>query len=230
MKPMYIFVSGFGHAGTTLMTVMLGSHPDTHLIPYETRWFLWGDNSDEAIAYAKNIDKPYIVEKTPMHVRKIEQMHEHFSDAKFIVMVRNPYDVIASQYKRHGDIDKAINRMKIDFEHIEKSKNLNYVKIVSYEDLLENTQSALNDICKFLEIKFYEEMLDYHKENIAWEGVEPKYSDGVGEQEHLHRRAWQVSQPLFDGRGRYKELSSKQIKYISNSIDYVIESLNYNKL
>jgi hypothetical protein len=227
---MYIFVSGFGHAGTTLMTVMLGSHPDAHLIPYETRWFLWGDNPDEAIAYAKNIDKPYIIEKTPMHVRKIEQMHKSFPDAKFVVMIRNPYDVIASQYKRHSNIDKAIQRMKDDYEAIQKSKEKPYVKVVRYEDLIDDTEGVLRSICKFIGIEFNSEMLNYHRKDINWEGVEPKYSDGVGEKEHLHRRAWQVSQPLFDGRGRHKELSPKSIEYLNSHLGKVIKNLKYNKI
>jgi hypothetical protein len=77
---MFIFVSGFGHGGTTLMSVILGSHPDTHLIPYETRWFFAGEFSgEEAIEYSHNISSPYIIEKTPMHVRKIDKIADIFS-------------------------------------------------------------------------------------------------------------------------------------------------------
>jgi hypothetical protein len=227
---MYIFVSGFGHAGTTLMTVMLGSHPQTHLIPYETRWFLWEDKVKEAVDYAQKINKPYIIEKTPMHVRKIDAMHNSFPDAKFIVMIRNPYDVIASQYKRHADIEKAINRMHDDYFAIKKAHDLGYVKVVRYENVIEHTSDELKDICNFLGITFCEQMLNYHQQSIEWEGVEPRYSDGVGEKEHLHRRAWQVSQPLFDGRGRHKELSQDHINYVNSSLGHIIDELKYERI
>ena len=35
--------------------------------------------------------------------------------------------------------------------------------------------------------------------------------DGVGWMSHRHRRAWQVRQPIFDGRGRRVELTQEEM-------------------
>jgi len=217
---MYIFVSGFGHGGTTLMASILGSHPDIHLIPYETRWFLWKELSDkEPIKYAKNIQEPYIVEKTPMHVRKIRGISKLFPDSHFVVMVRNPLDVIASQYKRHGDIHKAIRRCKEDYDAIANVKNMGHVHIVRYEDLIADTEGVVKDVCGRVGLLFDAEMLSFHEKKIPWEGVTPVLTDGVGEEEHLKRRAWQIQQPIFDGRGRWRgELNDDQVQLVRSEL------------
>jgi protein O-GlcNAc transferase len=226
---MYIFVSGFGHGGTTLMASILGSHPDIHLIPYETRWFLWKELSDkDPLEYASLVDKPYIVEKTPMHVRKIGGIKELLPDSHFVIMVRNPLDVIASQIKRHGDIMKAIDRCKKDYDAISNVKNMEHVQIVRYEDLIEDTEGVIRGICGGIGLLFDEEMLKYHEKKIPWEGVIPQDNDGVGEEKHLQRRAWQIQQPIFDGRRRWRrELTDDQVGLVREYLVAAFEELNY---
>jgi protein O-GlcNAc transferase len=102
------------------------------------------------------------------------------------------------------------------------------VKIVRYEDMIDDPQGVIQDVCEFVGLIFRAEMLDYHKKDIKWEGVDPEYTDGVGEEEHLKRRAWQVTQPLFDGRGRWqRELNNDQVSIILNKVGYVVDELNY---
>lgn len=225
---MYIFVSGFGHGGTTLMASILGSHPDIHLIPYETRWFIEKISDIEPMKYAKNINKPYIVEKTPSHVRKIRGISKIFPDSHFVVMVRNPLDVIASQYKRHGDIYKAIDRCKQDYDAISNVKDMGHVHIVRYEDLIQDVENVVKDICGRIGLLFSAEMLNYHKEQKMFVDVVPEHTDGVGEEEHLRRRAWQIQQPIFDGRGRWQsELNDDQVRLVRSKMHGAMKKLNY---
>ena len=211
------------------MASILGSHPDVHLIPYETRWFLWKELSDkEPKAYAKNIDSPYIVEKTPMHVRKIRGISKLFPDSKFVVMVRNPLDVIASQYKRHGDISKAIQRCIEDYDAIANVKNMEHVYIVRYEDLIEDTESVVKGVCEHIGLLFDDEMLKFYEKPTMLTDVDAKQTDGVGEKEHLQRRAWQIQQPIFDGRGRWeRELKDRHVKLVRRELAAAIQELNY---
>jgi len=227
---MYIFISGFGHGGTTIMSVILGAHSQTHLIPYETRWFLSGEiNDSKAIAYSHSVPSGYIIEKTPMHVRKIPEISKLFPDAKFVIMVRNPLDVIASQYKRHGDLGKALKRIKEDYASIANVQHMKCVHIVRYEDMIEDPVGVIEKVCMFVGLLFEPEMLEYHRKDLKWSGVEPEYSDGVGEEKHLKRRAWQVTQPIFDGRGRWsRELNDDQVKTILKDIGYIVEELKYD--
>jgi protein O-GlcNAc transferase len=228
----YIFVSGFGHGGTSLMASILGSHPDTHLIPYETRWFLTEKLSDRELKeYAKNIDKPYIIEKTPMHVRKIRGISELFPDSHFVIMVRNPLDVVASQYKRHGDIHKAISRCQEDYDAIANVKSMGHVHIVRYEDLVSNTESVIRGICGDVGLLFRAEMLRFYEKPRMFLDVDAKQTDGVGEEEHLKRRAWQIQQPIFDGSGRWRsELNSDQIGAIQDCLKKIFSFFCYNSI
>lgn len=225
---MYIFVSGFGHGGTTLMACILGSHPDVHLIPYETRWFLRKMSAADPLEYASLVDKPYIVEKTPMHVRKIGGIKELLPDSQFVIMVRNPLDVIASQYKRHGDVQKAIERCKEDYEAISNVKDMEHVHIVRYEDLIDNVENVIKRLCGDIGLLFDDEMLKYHEKKIPWEGVIPEDNDGVGEEKHLQRRAWQIQQPIFDGRERWRrELNDEQVQLVRTELAPIFLEFNY---
>jgi protein O-GlcNAc transferase len=211
------------------MASMLGSHPKTHLIPYETRWFLSGESSyEKAIQYSHNSPYDIIIEKTPTHVRKIETVAQYFPDAKFIIMIRHPYDVIASQYKRHGDLKKAITRVKKDYASITNVQHMECVKIVRYEDVVEKAEEVLKDVCMFVGLLFDAEMLNFHQEKRMFINIDAAPSDGVGEEEHLRRRAWQIQQPIFDGRGRWRgELSKRQIDEVTKSAGFVADELGY---
>jgi hypothetical protein len=58
--------------------------------------------------------------------------------------------------------------------------------------------------------------------------VIPQDNDGIGEEKHLQRRAWQIQQPIFDGRGRWRsELSDDQVGLVREYLTAAFEELNY---
>ena len=69
---------------------------------------------------------------------------------------------------------------------------------------------------EFLEEDYTDSMLEYHVESKKWFGAEelvkPKQIDNL--QDHKKLRNWQVNQPLFDGRGRWRKEMNPESKKI----------------
>jgi len=107
-------------------------------------------------------------------------------------------------------------------------KDMEHVQIVRYEDLISNTENVIRGICEGIGLLFDDEMLKYHEKKIPWEGVTPQENDGVGEEKHLQRRAWQIQQPIFDGRGRWRrELTDDQVGLVREYLAAALVELNY---
>jgi hypothetical protein len=119
-------------------------------------------------------------EQTPQNLYYIKEILQSFPNAKVINLVRDQRDVLLSQknkWKRKFLGAKSIPifevlRSYINYHPILTSrvwnsslswtfKYINHprVKIVRFEDLLDNSENIVKDICKFLSIEFKYEML-----------------------------------------------------------------------
>jgi hypothetical protein len=230
-----VSVSGPGHSGTTLLASMIGNHEKVHLITYETGWFLNSrDNYLEALNHLKsfsneNYQAPIIVEKTPRHVYHISRIAELLPDTRFIVTVRHPLDVLASLLIRYQNMNTALDRTISDLEAIDKIKQRKDVIIVHYENLIETPSETIKSVCKHIDLIFSQDILKWHKNPPNWFGAEPALNEGIGEEAHVSRRAWQVQQPLFDGRGRYlRVLDSNQYEVASKALGRHVKEWGYS--
>ena len=119
-------------------------------------------------------------EQTPQNLYYLEEILQFFPNAKVINLVRDQRDVLLSQknkWKRRFLGAKAIPlsealRSYVNYHPILTAKVWNSslsctakyinhpkVKIVKFEDLLNDSENVVKDICKFLQIDFQEEML-----------------------------------------------------------------------
>jgi Sulfotransferase family len=124
----------------------------------------------------KEQGKSIFLEKTPDHIYKIEYIERFVPRSRFIHILRNGADVVASLYevtKKYPDawagaknIDMCIaewtRAVKCSIEHIHKSNHI----LVKYEDLVENTSYILKKTCQFIGVEFDQKML----ENYAFFG------------------------------------------------------------
>jgi hypothetical protein len=206
-----VFVMGCAHGGTTLMATILGSHSEYHLIPTETCAYdgtKWSTKND-LIKEINKSNSTKIIEKTPSHVFNINLIKDDFPSSHFVVMVRNPLDVVASIYARHGDFNKSIYRCLNDLTGCLSAIKREDAILVEYEDVISNFDLTISKVCNRLGVDFQNKMRDFHSYSPEW------FSDYVSWDEHLSLRAWQMKQPLFDGRGRgKKELNQYQIDKI----------------
>jgi len=219
VRPLYLrgiqstaFICGCGHTGTTLMTVILATHPQLHVPLYETNAFVTPGRRYGRILALRRLRRDalaagtsYIVEKTPRHIRRLALIRRWVPGARFVVMVRDGRDVTASIGKRdRGDFAGGLERWVSDTAIAVAERDKSDVFVQRYEDLVSDPAAAIREVCRFLEIPYLDSLLEYHREQRSWAGETiVRKGTGVGPSEHRSLRNWQINQPIFDGRGRW---------------------------
>ena len=214
-----IFVVGCSRSGTTLLQVLLASHPDVRSFP-ETNFFLTATGGRRQIlarmglptglepnairhtldlldvspensqvpnfflsfpsavrryvdildTVAINEGKSKWVEKTPLHLHRIEFIERFVDDPKFVHIIRDGRDVVASirdraeKYPDRFGWQKDLSYgIELWNEAIEKSKSyLGYPRHVftTYERITTNTKFEMQRLCNELGIEFSSLMVE----------------------------------------------------------------------
>ncbi|MBK5929934.1 sulfotransferase [Halochromatium salexigens] len=231
-----IFVVGCGHTGTTLMACMLGAHPEIYTIQRETNWFR--DNAVLDTEYPIEREqcvlegKTRVCEKTPRHVHHIAEIKQRFPKAKFVAMIRDSKDVIASFQKRvshrSDGFELSLGRYLGENDSLLRQCPSEFVTVVRYEDLVTEPEMTMRRVLHFLQLDYSPDVLEFHKKDYHWEGIHnAQQTDGQDGYKHNSLRAWQMHQPIQDNRGIWKEkLSKKQIKIVNQQCGPVEKKLN----
>jgi hypothetical protein len=214
------FVCGCGHTGTTLAATILSAHPQIYAPYRETFAFRggWWVRVKALRAMRRGAlaaGKRYIVEKTPRHIHRLRAIRRHVKGARFVIMVRDGRDVTASIARRHeGNFEAGLARWVADTGVALAERGKADVFILRYEDLVGDPPAAVRGLCDFLGVPYLDRLLEYHTEARLWFGQHSvERGTGVGHQEHMRLRNWQVNQPIFDGRGRWtKELPQEFVR------------------
>ena len=119
-------------------------------------------------------------EQTPQNTLYIDEILQAFPEAKIIHMIRDPRDILLSQKRRwkrpflaNNIPKKEAIRYWLNYHPITISKlwqgNINAakqfakdsrVKEVRFEDLVDNPQKIVTEICKFLDLSYSEKLLE----------------------------------------------------------------------
>ncbi len=113
-------------------------------------------------------DKRYFLDKTPRYYHIIPELMELFPEARFIVLLRNPLDVLDSILKAwirndilelgtfREDLLVAPRRLMASLkEHPSRCF------MVRYEELVSDPEQVLKGVCGFLGLSYADGMLDY---------------------------------------------------------------------
>jgi hypothetical protein len=125
-------------------------------------------------SWAESLNKSRWGEKTPKHLFYWREIHEYFPKAKFIHIVRDGRDVSISWIKaRFGPktIYSAAKQWDSYLKVIEGFRNSICSQTfyeIHYEDLLENPEKILSEICNFLGETFDSKMLEFYKEQTSY--------------------------------------------------------------
>lgn len=229
------FVCGCGHSGTTLLARILGAHSQIFVPSTETNAFLDEARMPERLdRLRKNTlasGKPYLVEKTPRHVRRMTVIRAAVPGAKFVIIVRDGRDVTASLGKRlGGDYAAALERWVKDNTRVLKERKRPDVHLLRYEDLVTDAPGTIRKVCDFLGVPYEESMLHYYEEPANWFGRKNVNAVGRPGREHGDLRNWQVNQPIFDGRGKWKKDLPEQFRasFKSGEAHEVMSALGYD--
>lgn len=195
-----VFMFGFPRSGTTLLDVALDSHPDITtleeqptIIPVlETLRDLPGgfpDNlaglDEDAIrrlrdAYFLEFDKAagadpgkLIIDKMPIRTVYAGVIWRLFPDAKFILCLRHPCDVVLSNFMQHYNVSNILasfyslegsarlyDRVMSLWQIYASKLPLDY-HVVHYEGLVDDLKAEVGSVLEFLGLPWDESVLDY---------------------------------------------------------------------
>ncbi|MBE9126711.1 MULTISPECIES: sulfotransferase family protein [unclassified Coleofasciculus] len=163
--------------------------------------------------------KSIFLEKTPDHIYKIEYIEKFVPGVRFIHLLRNGADVVASLYEVTNKYPKPWAGARtidicIDYwvRAVESSRKYIYKPnhiLVRYENLVENPRSVLKELCEFIGVEFNEKMLrDY--------GV-------IGTQLSLEHEGRVISQSIQNANSKkfYQLFDEAQRQYILGQLSVV---------
>ena len=114
-------------------------------------------------------------DQSPIHTMYLPYIEKIFPDAKYIHLLRDGRDVIASFVEKFGPVylDEAIYRWRISIKNAQKlgmKIRADQFLEIRYENLVKEPESTLGSICKFIDIPYSSNMLDYWKLDTTIEG------------------------------------------------------------
>ncbi|HEX7783525.1 MAG TPA: sulfotransferase [Sphingobium sp.] len=199
-----VFLVGFPRSGTTLLDTMLMGHPDVQVLEERPPLLrveekLGGltrlaDITEAEVAtlrdiyfaeVANHIDyRPdaLLVDKSPLHMNKVPIIQRLFPDARFILALRHPCDVVLSCFitsfrlnnamSNFLDLDTSAEFYDLCFSYWEKCRAVFPAKVhtVFYERMVENSEAELRPLFDYLGLDWRAEVLD-HRRTAAERGV-----------------------------------------------------------
>ena len=151
---------------------LLKDFDDSQTVETKASWFV---GVLDGLAAEQN--KSIWLEKTPEHIYFIEDIERFLPDAKFIHILRNGMDTIASMYEATRsfnelwgagwDLNHCIERWEYAILTSHKYVNKSNHILVKYEDLLDDKTKLLGEICKFMGIEYDGQMLVNYQEKAA---------------------------------------------------------------
>jgi len=198
-----VVIGGCGRSGTTLLLAMLSAHPSLLAIPFETMWLcptaydrapdlkapLELDKLAEWLA-AQEIPASCTrwLEKTPKNVLFFGPILSRFGrEVRLIHLVRDGRDVVTSRHP-HRRVDQPWVTPERWIEDV--SAGLKYqghpqVATVRYEDLVQDYETTMGQLCRFLDEDFHPRLRTWHdhatvRRHPAWAGeVRPLHQKSV---------------------------------------------------
>lgn len=198
-RPAPTFLVGFPRSGTTLLDTMLMGHPELEVLEEEPTMREAGRRLPEVQALARlsgdtirEARDTYwkvaagltplapgkmLIDKNPLTMNGLPQVYRLFPDAKIILALRHPCDVVLSCFLtnfRPNDgmssflkLDTAAELYAISFDYLEKARellNLNMHTVV-YERVVADRATELQALFDFLDLEWHDDVLDH--ETIA---------------------------------------------------------------
>jgi tetratricopeptide (TPR) repeat protein len=237
--PEPVFVLGCPHSGTTITARVLARHPRLmHAEARETQIFAF--ERAEVDRQLRQWDRACVdagksrwVEKSVLHTFMVPKLLAARPRAKFVIVVRDGRDVVASLKTRRyafSGLDDLISCWTLATDLLQQLAQRPGAILIRYEDLVRTPRETLTRVCEAVGESRAPEMLEHDGAWIAWNGV--TRAEGVGElgakASHSRLRAWQVNQPLFDGSGRWRrDLSRDECRRIKALAQCQLELFGY---
>lgn len=180
-----ILIGGCARSGTSLLLSILSAHSAIHAIPTETDAFTnWNEEGSpvrmdrlyrQLLLHRVKSTATRWCEKRPYNVRYIGEILKFYDNkVRFIHIIRDPRSVCTSVHPRKPSqywvsLDRYIHDVTLGLAY----ENHSCVFTLRYEDLIEDTNNVLRELCQFIGEPFNEAMKDWYthatvRSNRAW--------------------------------------------------------------
>lgn len=175
--------------------------------------------------YAEAHDASAWMCKSMQNIFWADDINVYFNNPKYIYLYRDPRDVTLS-FTKAVIGEKHPYFIAKQWNELQKSciAQMNWhgsetIFPLSYENLLENPEKIVKELCQFLEIEFSKEMLNFHTSREA-------------ERSAKSSSLWEnLSQPIKSNNSKkfMTELTTEQIKIIESITGDVMDTLGYER-
>jgi hypothetical protein len=196
-----VFLVGFPRSGTTLLDTMLMGHPNIEVLEEEPTlhkaFDIFQDYDEMPVATDDQIQaardayfetaggltplKPgnLLVDKNPLAMNAVPFIRRLFPDAKIILAIRHPCDVVLSCYvtnfKLNAGIanfvalDTAAELYDLSFRYFERVQELMPLPAhqVIYENVVADRDRELRNLFDFLELDWHDAVLDHQSTALS---------------------------------------------------------------
>ena len=196
-RPSPAFLVGFPRSGTTLLDTMLMGHPDVEVMEEQPALHAVhsqfptiealasfddaqlaaarADYFREAAQFAPLRPGTLLVDKHPLQMNNVPLIHRLFPDAKFILAMRHPCDVLLScfmtSFRQNNamvnflDLDNGAALYDLSFSTWSRSLDVLPVAhhMVRYEAMVEDGEAELRPLIDFLGLEWRGELLDHQR-------------------------------------------------------------------
>jgi len=233
--PSPIFVAGCGHSGTSLLVRVLGAHSRLCAVPFESQFALkWPELCEASCGFfarcdtlTRGVGKARWVEKTPRHIYRVGEILRYFPEGKVVLMLRDGRDVACSIRDRYGSLEAGVARWMEDNRAGQAFWNHPNVRVVRYEALVEDFERTLRDVFDFIGEPFEEAVMRYHESPLFYFSPHLEKPGKIFGEHHEQYRNWQMNQPLFDGRGKWRSLSEAEKQVIKDRAGEMLVEYGY---
>jgi len=196
-RPDPVFLVGFPRSGTTLLDTILMGHPGTVVLEEQPPLNLMNEALggmealpalDEAAIeaarrrYFEEVEKiealPHghlLIDKSPLFLHKVPLIHRLFPQARFILALRHPCDVLLSCFMSNFRLNAAMsNFLRLDdaaefydltFRYWERARALFPIQVhtIVYERLVEDVAAEVRPLFDFLGLEWHDDALDHQR-------------------------------------------------------------------
>jgi len=245
------FIVGFPRSGTTLLDQILDSHPGIQVMeekeaiedvvqsitgdyPRSLASLGESDIQKSRELYFKAVDgyitrdpNAILVDKFPLNIRHIPLIERLFPNARIILAMRHPCDVVLSNFMQNYKINNAMaNFLTLEdsasaykqvmglWQKSIKVLPVNY-HTVKYESLVTDFNNEVEQLLKFLE--------------VDWDDAVLKYDSHAKKRGTIKTPSYQsVTEPIYQ-RAKYRwKRYEDQLKPVMNDLEPFIEAFGYS--
>lgn len=129
--------------------------------------------------------KPRLLEKTPLHLRGMDDLFEWFPDARIVWIMRDGRACIASLIKVPWAVSDPVVLARqwvrnISLGEMLRSERPDQVHMVHYEDLIRDAKTVMEPVLEFLGVEAADEIFEHDREVRTVKPTETRWKENVG--------------------------------------------------